>query len=139
MDCKVVYNYQKFNIDFMNTEIFRRSILKTTTFKHIFIPFLIALIFQLFYIVLEDNFFVIKNGICPFLYEKHFYKNVEKVNIKRPGGMAPPYIQVITKKNRKHAWKYIIDLVAPKEYDKLVEAIKSKGVIVDNENLVNWN
>ena len=45
----------------------------------------------------------------------------------------------ITKKNRKHAWKYIIDLVAPKEYDKLVEAIKSKGVIVDNENLVNWN
>ena len=51
MDCKVVYNYQKFNIDFMNTEIFRRSILKTTTFKHIFIPFLIALIFQLFYIV----------------------------------------------------------------------------------------
>lgn len=35
--------------------------------------FLIALIFQLFYIVLEDNFFVIKNGICPFLYEKHFY------------------------------------------------------------------
>ena len=53
--------------------------------------------------------------------------------------MTPPYIQVITKKNRKHAWKYIIDLVAPKEYDKLVEAIKSKGVIVDNENLVNWN
>ena len=53
--------------------------------------------------------------------------------------MAPPYIQVITKKNRKHAWKYIIDLVAPKEYDKLVEVIKSKGVVVDNENLVNWN
>lgn len=153
----------------MNTEIFRRSVLKTTTFKHIFIPFLmplllffifydynfnsvvwcylllvvliflIALIFQLFYIVLEDNFFVIKNGICPFLHEKHFYKNVEKVNIKRPGGMAPPYIQVITKENRKHTWKYIIDLVAPKEYDKLVKAIKSKGVVVDNENLVNWN
>lgn len=35
----------------MNTEIFRRSIFKTTTVKHIFIPFLIALIFQLFYIV----------------------------------------------------------------------------------------
>ena len=98
----------------MSVEIFRRSIFKTTTFKHIFVPFLmplllffifydynlnsvawcylllvvliffIAFIFQLFYIVLEDNFFVIKNGICPFLYEKHFYKNVEKVNIKRP-------------------------------------------------------
>lgn len=88
---------------------------------------------------MEDNFFVIKNGICPFLHEKHFYKNVEKVNIKRPGGMAPPYIQVITKRSRKHAWKYIIDLVAPKEYDKLVKAIRTKGVVVDNENLVNWN
>lgn len=73
------------------------------------------------------------------LHEKHFYKNVEKVNIKRPGGMAPPYIQVITKRSRKHAWKYIIDLVAPKEYDKLVKAIRTKGVVVDNENLVNWN
>lgn len=53
--------------------------------------------------------------------------------------MAPPYIQVITKKIRKHAWKYIIDLVDPKEYDKLVKVIKTKGVVVDNENLVNWN
>ncbi len=53
--------------------------------------------------------------------------------------MAPPYIQVITKENKKHTWKYIIDLVALKEYDKLVKAIKSKGVVVDNENLVNWN
>lgn len=34
--------------------------------------FLIALIFQLFYIVLEDNFFVIKNGICPFLLPKTY-------------------------------------------------------------------
>ena len=83
-------------------KIFYRPFWKTTAFKHMFIPFimplllffifcdynlnsvvwcylllvvlifLIALIFQLFYIVLEDNFFVIKNGICPFLLPKTY-------------------------------------------------------------------
>lgn len=95
----------------------------------------VGIIIRCFDLILMDGRLIIKNRFCPFWCNKFYYSDIEKIYIEQPGVLGVCYIQVITRKNRKHNWKYILDFVSPKDYTELVPMLKEKGIDVKTKNL----
>lgn len=89
-----------------------------------------------FYVILYDDRVVVQNGICPFWKREYFYKNMEKIVLAWPGGVAKHFMQFFS--NGKKSWHYLLDMVDPKDYQEIVDAIREKGVLVETKNLDEW-
>lgn len=93
------------------------------------------LISRFFYVILTDDELIIKNGIYPFWKKETRYVDIVKVRIKWYGDKSDPCMRVFTKKSSIFFWQYTIDLINPRDYAALIEAIKTKGVTVETEGI----
>lgn len=85
---------------------------------------------QLFYIVLTDDKLIVQNAVYLFWRKEVQYKDIIKIKIQRSLG-AYPGIKVFTGKSSKILWRYTIDLIDDQNLIYLIEAIKTKGVVVE--------
>ena len=103
-------------------------------FGSVFFPFFVLF---LFYVILTDDRLIIKNGIFPFWKRMYFYKDIKEVHLVWQGYMSKYYIQVFT--CRKKSTRYLIeDLVAPKDYQEIVNILREKGIFVEVKGLDQW-
>ena len=82
---------------------------------------------QYFYVILTDDQLILKNSIYTFWYKEYFYKDITKVEIKPSTNI---FMKVHLEKPRTFSGTYVIDLVAPVDYDELIDCLRAKGVVV---------
>jgi len=83
-------------------------------------------------VILTDDQLILKNSIYTFWHKEYLYKDIAKIEIKPSRNI---YMRVTTKKRKKFAWDYVIDLVAPENINELIELIEAKGIVVDSTGL----
>lgn len=101
----------------------------------IFLIMMHIFISQLYYVILSNDKLIIQNGVYPFWRKEVRYVDIVKVIMKWYGGRSYPCIKVITEKPSGISWRYTIDLVAPRDYIDIVDAIKAKGVVIETKDL----
>lgn len=93
-------------------------------------PLLFVIIFgftmKYFYISFEDDGFTVANGIFPFVNKSYKYTEVEGCILGNAGGYSLDYFQII--RNGKGSWKYVIDMVSPRDYSAIIEKFKDHGI-----------
>jgi len=87
---------------------------------------------QYFYVVLTDDQLILRNSIYTFWHKEYFYKDITKVEIKPSTNI---FMKVHLEKPRTFSGTYVIDLVAPVDYDELIDCLRAKGVIVETAGL----
>lgn len=87
---------------------------------------------QYFYVILTDDQLILKNSIYTFWYKEYFYKDITKVEIKPSTNI---FMKVHLEKPRTFSGTYVIDLVAPVDYDELIDCLRAKGVVVETAGL----
>ena len=78
---------------------------------------------QYFYVILTDDQLILKNSIYTFWH---------KVEIKPSTNI---FMKVHLEKPRTFSGTYVIDLVAPVDYDELIDCLRAKGVIMETAGL----
>ncbi len=89
-----------------------------------------------FYVILYDDRLVVQNGVFFFWKGEYFYKDIVKVTLVWLGGMSNHYIQIFTEKGKSR--RYFIDLVAPSDYQEIVNIVRGKGILVETVHLDEW-
>ena len=87
---------------------------------------------QYFYVVLTDDQLILRNSIYTFWHKEYFYKDITKVEIKPSTNI---FMKVHLEKPRTFSGTYVIDLVAPVDYDELIDCLRAKGVVVETAGL----
>lgn len=87
---------------------------------------------QYFYVVLTDDQLILRNSIYTFWHKEYFYKDITKVEIKPSTNI---FMKVHLEKPRTFSGTYVIDLVAPVDYDELIDCLRAKSVIVETAGL----
>ena len=87
---------------------------------------------QYFYVMLMDDQLILKNSIYTFWHKEYFYKDITKVEIKPSTNI---FMKVHLEKPRTFSGTYVIDLVAPVDYDELIDCLRAKDVIVETAGL----
>ena len=87
---------------------------------------------QYFYVILTDDQLILKNSIYTFWHKEYFYKDITKVEIKPSTNI---FMKVHLEKPRTFSGTYVIDLVAPVDYDELIDCLRAKGVVVETAGL----
>ena len=88
------------------------------------------------YIVVADDKLMLRNLLVPMWQKEYFYRDIVKVILKYPGLIAVHNIQVIMRE--KKSLRYMIDLVAPEDYQEIVDTLRAKGIEVEAINLEKW-
>ena len=92
--------------------------------------------YSFFYVILYDDRLVVQNGVFFFWKGEYFYKDIVKVTLVWLGGMSNHYIQIFTEKGKSR--RYFIDLVAPIDYQEIVNIVRGKGILVETVHLDEW-
>ncbi|WP_292264756.1 hypothetical protein [Butyricimonas sp.] len=89
---------------------------------------------QYFYLTFTDDQFLLRNSIYTRWQRTYNYNDIIKVKLFGGRGLyCGPYIQVFTKTNPKHAWSYVIELVAAKDFPDLLDTFKEKNIPVETD------
>lgn len=128
-----------FMLTFMVTMILLPTILVTTRSVWICLGvdlacYMLFLVYftRHFYVILSADKLIIKNGVYSSMRKEYLYGDVARVKIVQGRNI---HLQVFTKKDEVKVKRYCIDVVAPKDYKKLVEMIRAKGIAVETEGL----
>lgn len=93
-----------------------------------------AIFTQYFYLTFTDDQFLLRNSIYTRWQRIYNYNDIIKVKLFGGRGYnCGPYIQVFTKNNPNHAWNYIIELVAEKDFPDLLDTFKEKNIPVETD------
>ena len=97
------------------------------------LPYL-AIFTQYFYLTFTDDQFLLRNSIYTRWQRTYNYNDIIKVKLFGGRGYnCGPYIQVFTKNNPNHAWNYVIELVAEKDFPDLLDTFKEKNIPVETD------
>lgn len=82
-----------------------------------------------FYIELTDDELIIKNIVYRFWHKAYPCHTITRIRLKRSGGLTQTQLQII--RGQKKSWSYVIDLVSPTDYKRLIEDLQKQGVVVE--------
>lgn len=103
-----------------------------------FLPLLSGFIFSFYYVIVYEDRVVIKNAILPFFNWKYNFCEITQLEIGNLGGYLENHIRII--RGNKKSFRYVIGLVNPKDYRKLLNEFRKYNIeIIISGKLNNIN